>query len=401
MYPSTAADIQAVQSLGGVPTMLRVVAETTGLGFVCIARVDAESWTTCAVYDKLGFGLQPGDTLDVASTLCHEVRQADQPIVINQVSTHPVYCDHHTPRTYRFESYISVPVYRPDGEFFGTLCGLDPKPAELDNPRVIDTMLMFAELVSRQLADEQRLAFTETALLDVRQAAGLREQFIAVLGHDVRTPLSSILTGAALLRQMDLGEKPARVIERIERSGRRISSLVDDVVDFTHGRMGGGIELALVLTPDLQGVLAHVIDELHDIYPHRVVTTELNIIGAVRCDPKRIAQLLSNLLINALIHGAASEPVKVRADTRGGVFTLSVSNGGPPMAQQTMDALFEPFWRGDNDSTGAAGLGLGLYIVAEIARAHGGNMAVSSTAKTTVFTFTMAARPRPAAADRA
>ena len=396
MYPSTAADIQAVQSLGGVPTMLRVVAETTGLGFVCIARVDAESWTTCAVYDKLGFGLKPGDTLDVASTLCHEVRQAEQPIVMNQASSHPLYRDHHTPRTYQFESYISVPVYRPDGEFFGTLCGLDPRPAELDNPRVMDTMLMFAELISRQLADEQRLAYTETALLSVREAAELREQFIAVLGHDVRTPLSSILTGASLLRQMELGEKPMRVIERIERSGRRIASLVDDVVDFTHGRMGGGIELALVLTPDLQGVLAHVIDELRDIYPHRLIVADLNIIGAVRCDSKRIAQLLSNLLINALIYGAASEPVTVTANTQGGVFTLSVSNGGQPMPQATLDALFQPFWRGDNSVSGSGGLGLGLYIVNEIARAHGGEVRVASTPVATTFTFTMAARPRPA-----
>ncbi|MFL6709056.1 MAG: ATP-binding protein [Massilia sp.] len=394
MYPSTAADIQAVQSLGGVPTMLRVVAETTGLGFVCIARVDAESWTTCAVYDKLGFGLNPGDTLDVASTLCNEVRQAKQPVVMNHASSHPLYRDHHTPRTYQFESYISVPVYRPDGEFFGTLCGLDPKPAELENPRVMDTMLMFAELISRQLADEQRLAYTETALLSVREAAELREQFIAVLGHDVRTPLSSILTGASLLRQMDLGEKPMRVIERIERSGRRIATLVDDVVDFTHGRMGGGIALALVLTPDLQGVLAHVIDELRDIYPHRLIVADLNIIGAVRCDSKRIAQLLSNLLINALIYGAASEPVTVTANTQGGVFTLSVSNGGQPMPQATLDALFQPFWRGDN--SGSGGLGLGLYIVNEIARAHGGEVQVASTPVATTFTFTMTARPRPA-----
>jgi signal transduction histidine kinase len=224
----------------------------------------------------------------------------------------------------------------------------------------------------------------------------LREQFIAVLGHDVRTPLSSILMGASLLRQMDLGEKPARVIERIERSGMRIASLVDDVVDFTHGRMGGGIALAQVLTPDLQGVLAHVIDELRDIYPHRLIITDLNIVGAVRCDPKRIAQLLSNLLINALIYGAAAEPVSITATTGGGVFTLAVSNGGQPMPQATLDALFQPFWRGDHSVSGSGGLGLGLYIVNEIARAHGGEVQVISNPVATVFTFTMAARPRPA-----
>jgi hypothetical protein len=390
MHFSPSADVQAIQSLGGVPTMLRVVAETTGLGFVCIARVDAESWTTCAVYDKLGFGLQPGDTLELTSTLCNEVRQADQLIVIDKASEHPDYRSHPTPLAYGFESYISVPVYRPDGEFFGTLCGLDPKPAELDNPRVRDTLTLFADLISRQLADEQRLAFAETTLLGANQAAELREQFIAVLGHDVRTPLSSILSGTALLRQMNLGERPARVIERIERSGRRISSLVDDVVDFTHGRMGEGIQLTLVEAPDLQAVLLHVIDELRDLYPQRVIEAALDISSAPRCDPRRIAQLLSNLLINALIYGDPTQAVRVSAGSSNGSFSLAVANGGVPLQAATLAALFQPFWRGG--STGG-GLGLGLYIVAEIARAHHGVMQVTSTEAATTFSFSM---PDPA-----
>lgn len=391
MIFSTDADIRAVQALDGVPTMLRVVSETTGLGFVCIARVDADSWTTCAVYDKLGFGLQPGDTLEVASTLCNEVRQSGQLIVMNHASQHPDYRDHHTPRTYGFESYISVPVYRPDGGFFGTLCGLDPQPADLDNPRVIDTMQLFADLISRQLADEQRMAYTETALLGVREAAELREQFIGVLGHDVRTPLSSILTSAALLRQMDLGERPLRVVERIERSGRRIASLVDDVVDFTHGRMGDGIALSLTSTRDLAAALSHVIDELQALYPQRRIDSTLCIDGPVLCDPRRLAQLLSNLLINALIYGDPQQPVRVAAGLDDGMFSLAVSNGGAAMPDTTLAALFQPFWRGDNHARHSGGLGLGLYIVAEIARAHGGAMTVSSTADATTFSFSMAA----------
>lgn len=390
MIFSTDADIRAVQALGGVPTMLRVVSETTGLGFVCIARVDADSWTTCAVYDKLGFGLQPGDTLEVASTLCNEVHQSDQLIVMNHASQQPDYRDHHTPRTYGFESYISVPVYRPDGGFFGTLCGLDPQPADLDNPRVIDTMQLFADLISRQLADEQRMAYTETALLGVREAAELREQFIGVLGHDVRTPLSSILTSAALLRQMDLGERPLRVVERIERSGRRIASLVDDVVDFTHGRMGDGIALSLTSTRDLAAALSHVIDELQALYPQRRIDSTLCIDGPVLCDPRRLAQLLSNLLINALIYGDPQQPVRVAASLDDGMFSLAVSNGGAAMPDTTLAALFQPFWRGDNHARHSGGLGLGLYIVAEIARAHGGAMTVSSTADATTFSFSMA-----------
>jgi signal transduction histidine kinase len=382
------ADIEAVQSISAVPTILRVVAETTGMGFVCIARVDADSWTTCAVHDEIGFGLKPGDALEVATTLCKEVRARDRLIAMDKASADPVYSTHPTPRMYGFESYISVPVHRPGGEFFGTLCALDPLPAAVSTPKVVDSLLLFADLISRQLHDEQRLQQSETALLGVRESSELREQFIAVLGHDVRTPLSSILTGTALLRHLGLDEKATGVVERIERSGQRISSLVDDVVDFTRGRMGGGIALHAQLAPDLRSHLRHVVDELRGLHPGRAIVSDIRIGGSVFCDPKRIAQMLSNLLVNALLYGAPDQPVKVSAhDQDGGIF-LSVSNGGTPLTPETMAALFQPFWRGEK-AGGAGGLGLGLYIVAEIARSHNGVMEVSSTPDATTFSFSM------------
>ena len=394
MIYSTSADIDAVQSISAVPTILRVVAETTGMRFVCIARVDAESWTTCAVYDTIGFGLKPGDALDVATTLCKEVRSSGELIVMDKASDDPAYDCHPTPKLYGFESYISVPVHRPNGEFFGTLCALDPLPAEASNPKVVDSLMLFADLISRQLQDEQRLQQSEDALLSVRESSELREQFIAVLGHDVRTPLSSILTGSALLRRMGLDEKAIRVVERIERSGQRISSLVDDVVDFTRGRMGGGIPLNALHATDLRHQLCHVVDELRDIHPGRTILSDIRIDNTVFCDPKRIAQLLSNLLVNALIYGSPDHPVKVAAHSPDGGIFLSVSNSGMPMTPETMSALFQPFWRGNNAGA-AGGLGLGLYIVAEIARSHNGVMEVSSTPGATTFSFSMPPIPQP------
>ena len=388
MKYSTAADIGAVQSISAVPTILRVVAEITGMRFVCIARVDADSWTTCAVHDQLGFGLKPGDELALATTLCNEVRSGGELIVMDQASESATWSMHPTPKLYGFESYISVPVHRPDGEFFGTLCALDPLPAAVSNPKVVDSLVLFADLISRQLADEQRLQVSETALLSARESAELREQFIAVLGHDVRTPLSSILTGTALLRHLGLDDKAIRVVDRIERSGQRISSLVDDVVDFTRGRMGGGIALDALEAPDLQHHLCHVVDELRNIHPGRTVLSDIAIDGSVYCDPKRIAQLLSNLLVNALLYGAPDQAVQVSVHNHDGGLFLSVANGGAPITPETMAALFQPFWRGDNAGA-AGGLGLGLYIVAEIARSHQGTVEVTSTPGATTFSFTM------------
>jgi sigma-B regulation protein RsbU (phosphoserine phosphatase) len=108
----------------------------------------------------------------------------------------------------------------------------------------------------------------------------------------------------------------------------------------------------------------------------------------VRCDPQRIGQLLSNLLGNALTHGAAGEPVEVRCATRQGRFMLSVSNRGVEIPAARRARLFHPFVRGEGGA-GRDGLGLGLYIASEIARAHGGRLEVESSPERTCFTFSM------------
>ena len=388
MELSIAADVDAVQAISAVPTILRVVAETTGMRFVCIARVTPDSWTTCAVHDMIGFGLRPGDALEVATTLCDRVRAGDTVVVMDHASEDPVFCGHPTPRMYGFESYISVPIKRASGEFFGTLCALDPLPAAVANPRTVDTLRLFAELVSRQLEDERRLSASEAALLTERETSELREQFIAVLGHDLRTPLSSIMTGADLLAMLVADPKALAVVERIKRSGRRISSLVDDVVDFTRGRMGGGIALNAAPTRELGLQLQHVVAELRDVHEGRVIDADLAFDEEIVCDPKRIAQLLSNLLTNALIYGAPEQPVRVHGRSQAGGIVLAVSNAGARIAEATIGQLFQPFWRGARDK-GHGGLGLGLYISSEIARSHGGELRVASTDEATTFTFSM------------
>ena len=380
--------VKEIQAIKAVPRILETVSATTGLGFVCVAYVTEDAWITCAVLDKLGFGLKPGDPLDVQTTLCREVRAAKAPIIIDCVTESVAFRDHPTPKIYGFESYFSVPLYRPDGAYFGTLCGLDPKRARLSDPATVSTMTLFSELISGQLESARTLADAETALQRERETSELREQFIAVLGHDLRTPLGAIQNGVELLtlRHDDPAVRP--MLDRMRRSVGRMSALVDDVVDFTRGRMGGGIALALRREDRLDLVLEQVIDELRGMYPERQLVTTIQPNLSLLCDAGRLAQMLSNLLKNALVHGSDEHPIRVAAHAVDGSFYLMVTNQGPELTARVSAQLFKPFWRAATEQP-RDGLGLGLFIVSEIARSHGGEINVLSAGSTTSFRFTM------------
>jgi GAF domain-containing protein len=151
-----ADDLAAIVKIDAVPTILEVVCRTTGLGFAAVARVTEDRWIACAVRDEISFGLRPGGELQVDTTICDEIRNSGQPIVIDHVAEDDIYCGHPTPRMYGFQSYISMPIYRPDGRFFGTLCAIDPKPARVNTPTTIGMFKLFADLIGFHLDVHRR-----------------------------------------------------------------------------------------------------------------------------------------------------------------------------------------------------------------------------------------------------
>lgn len=389
MLQSLLPDVAAVQRIASIPALLDTVAHITGLRFTCIARVTPESWTACAVRDHIGLGLAPNDTLDISTTLCDQVRLSGQAVIIDAASDDPAYQDHPTPALYKFESYISVPIYRQDGQYFGTLSGLDPLRRNLSGSAALASMTLFAELISQHLSSGQVLEEARVALLDARQTAELREQFIAVLGHDLRNPLGTIITGAELML-LSLGdEKKLSILAKlVHGSGRRMAALVDDVMDLTRGKMGTGIPINMQHEHNLSEALLQVVGELRSTNPKRDIGYLASDLGSVWCDAARLGQLCSNLLKNALVHGDASKPVSVSVHVVNQTLELAVTNHGPGMSADTIAHLFEPYWRGSSKSM-HAGLGLGLFIVGEIARSHGGAMAVTSSEELTTFLFTL------------
>lgn len=382
------ADIAAVGAIDAIPTILDVVCRTTGMGFAAVARVTEDRWIACAVRDDISFGLLPGGELEVHTTICDEIRDSGAHVVINHVAESEYFRAHHTPLQYGFQSYISVPINLPTGEFFGTLCAIDPKPAELDNPAVVGMFRMFADLIAFHLNAVRRLDQQEIELRDERQTAELREQFIAILGHDLRNPLASIDAGATALSMMPQGSDITPVVGLIQRSVSRMSGLIENVLDFARGRLGGGIGIHRSREDQLRPTLEHVVQELQSTWPGRAVEVDWQISHPVSADFARIAQLSSNLLANALHHGSASEPVRVFAQTTASTFELQVSNGGAPIVPELMEHLFKPFSR-SAVKPGQQGLGLGLYIASQIAEAHDGTLTVESDARATRFTFRM------------
>jgi hypothetical protein len=373
-----ARDVEAVGRIGSVPTLLEVLCETTGMGFAAVARVTEHTWTACAVQDKIQFGLKAGSQLDINTTLCVESRAMRAPIIIDQASTHPRYCNHHTPQLYKIESYVSVPIIFSDGQYFGNLCAIDPRPAKVSAPSILFMFERFALLIARQLESETTRAREHTALLDERAVSELREQFIAILGHDLRNPLQALYMGCDGLAKRHPDPWTATLVSRMRSNARRMAALIDDVLDFARGRLGSGLGIHMHSAADLDIGLDAVVKELQDARPERSIISSIRVKRAVTCDVGRIQQLVSNLLGNAITHGSESSPVRFTAAADDDQLVLEVWNDGDPIPPESMGMIFAPFWRRVT-SKNRDGLGLGLYISSQIVLAHKGQLTVTSS----------------------
>ena len=227
-----------------------------------------------------------------------------------------------------------------------------------------------------------------TDVSEERMASELREQFMAVLGHDLRNPLGAMTAGLTLLQKTPLNDRATRLADMMRKSASRMAALIEDIMDLARCRLGGGLALNRAAAESLEPVLRGVIAELTIVLPEREVEIDFYLDEPVNCDRGRIAQLFSNLLGNALTHGSKDRPVRVRAVSGAEGFELSVSNAGEPISPADLPRLFQPFYRGAVRAS-REGLGLGLYIAHEIATAHGGTLEVASTQEKTRFTFRM------------
>ena len=385
---NTLIDIDSISKIPVVANILEIVCNTTGMGFSAVARVTTDKWIACAVNDQINFGLVPGGELKLESTICNEIRQHHNPVVIDHVAEDENFASHHTPLQYGFQSYISVPIICKDGSFFGTLCAIDPKPAKLNNPTILGMFKMFADLIAFHLDALEELAISEERLQLEKETSELREQFIAILGHDLRNPLNAISNSAQLLARINQDERTQKLVNVIKDSSFRMNGLIENMLDFASGRLGGGITISPTPDEDLEKVLFQVVEEIHAISPDKKMKLDFDVEHPVLADGKRIAQLFSNLLGNALSYSPQDSTIEITAVTNAEEFTLCVANPGKKIPDATLERLFQPFSRGGVESN-QKGLGLGLFISSEIAKAHGGKLEVSSDEERTCFKLTL------------
>ena len=219
------------------------------------------------------------------------------------------------------------------------------------------------------------------------QESRFAQMFIGILGHDLRNPLNAIAMAARLLKK--IGRADPKVIDRISSSAERMSNMVDQLLDLTRHRLGGGITVEKK-DGDLSEIVSTIVDELRLVHPDRTIEWTPRRESRCAADPGRMAQVFSNLIGNALEHSPPTSPVTVRLESMSSELVLSVHNDGSPIPTELLPNIFDPYRRNTVRSAGSKGLGLGLYITQQLVQAHGGRMEVLSTAEDgTTFTVFM------------
>jgi signal transduction histidine kinase len=389
-------DIQRIAQIAIVPTMLEVICETTNMGFAAIARVTDESWVACSVRDTISFGLQPGGELKLETTICNEIRGSRQPVVVNHVAENPHFCRHHTPEMYGFQSYISVPIIRHNGEMFGTLCAIDPKPAMIDNPKTRGMFALFAQLIAFHLESVEKLEQSNNALKTLgRELSETRDenrQYRFISNHNLQEPIrklrvfSNILSVAA---EKNDKVKVSKFARKINQNAQQFSMMIKDLAEFSNlNQMEQSYERV-----NLNKVIADVYLQVELEMKAKNATFSYDTLPTINGITLQIEQLFYHLIANALKFSRkdVTPVISINTETvanpgekhasfvngETGFVEIRVKDNGIGIQPTLLEKIFDIFSKLDY-SPAISGGGVGLAYCRKIVRNHGGVIAAES-----------------------
>lgn len=409
-------DIEDISQIPIITTLLDVVCRSTGMGFAAVARVTDQRWVACSVKDDISFGLKPGGELELKTTICDEIRQSGKAVVIDHVAGDPVFINHHTPAQYGFQSYISMPIFRKDGAFFGTLCAIDPNPHNINTPEITGMFSLFADLISFHLEAIDKLASNKVTLIKERAFAEelelkiqertqqLEENNVAlekmnkelqafayISSHDLQEPLRKIQTFASVLMQKEfdaLSDVGKHYFKRMQDAAERMQILIDDLLAYSRTNND---DRKFELT-DLGEIVDDVIEDLGEEIQLRKVNIEIGEMCKTQVIPFQFRQLVYNLLTNALKFSSQHRIPHIKITSRidvgetmgyAGLLKdkeychISISDNGIGFEQKYSDKIFELFQR-LHGRMHYHGTGIGLAIVKRITENHAGFITATS-----------------------
>lgn len=424
MHPdkNIAKDIRDIGKIPIITNILNVICQSTGMGFSAVARVTEDKWVTCTTRDDISFGLKPGDELEIKTTICDEIRHHQNPVVIDHVDEDPEFKNHHTPAQYGFQSYISVPIMRKDGSFFGTLCAIDPHPRDLKSSEILAMFRLFADLISFHLNAIEQLDDTTSTLNKEREVNKLKEEnqkvftdllekevqirtrqleenyhsleklnkelesFAYISSHDLQEPLRKIQTFVSVISEKELenlSEKGKEYFKRIQNSAERMQALINDLLAYSRTSVD---ERKFEIT-NFKKVVEQVIDDLKEELEEKKAKIEIKEMCESNIIPFQFRQLLYNIFSNALKFSRADvNPVIainceiVDRETSFGHTEkhchIKISDNGIGFDQKYGEKIFELF-RSLHPKEEYNGTGIGLAIVKKIVENHGGTITAS------------------------
>ena len=262
-----------------------------------------------------------------------------------------------------------------DLALFGTT-DRDKYERELLNARKLAEALLQERTIT-EIALQQAQAELSEAYAIAQRRALFAEQMVAIVSHDLKNPLTAIRMATDMLARSERTPKERQLLGHIAQSSERAHRMIADLLDFTQARVGLGISLKTT-TLDVHAVIQHAVDELRVAFPQATLVHHAEGTGEARLDADRVQQIIGNLVANSVAYGDLGRPITITSRLGDTGCQVAVHNHGGVIPQTLLARLFEPMTRGTDQGSDVRSVGLGLYIVSELAKAHGGNVAVSS-----------------------